>query len=169
MEQSEGIIIRLTKLTETSFIVHWCTMEHGIIKTVAKGARRPKSPFAGKLDLFYSAEFSWVRSSKSELHALREVVVGDYRDGLRKKYANTLAAAYFSELLTHVAEPEFPIPELYDLLARGLGYLNTEGSDQKAILHYEKEMARLMGVSSERLSAKSSIEKAFGALPRNIL
>jgi hypothetical protein len=29
--------------TETSLIVHWCTREHGIIRTAAKGARRPGS------------------------------------------------------------------------------------------------------------------------------
>ena len=32
---------------------------NGRISTVAKGARRPKSPFAGKLDLFYEADFSY--------------------------------------------------------------------------------------------------------------
>jgi DNA repair protein RecO (recombination protein O) len=52
MDKAHGIVIRLTKLTETSLIVHWCTREAGLLKTVAKGARRPKSPFAGKLDLF---------------------------------------------------------------------------------------------------------------------
>ncbi len=66
MEKSLGIIIRLTKLTETSLIVHWCTQDEGLIKTVAKGGRRPKSPFAGKLDLFFGSELNWVRSRKSE-------------------------------------------------------------------------------------------------------
>lgn len=169
MDQSEGVIIRLTKLTETSLIVHWCTKDHGVIKTVAKGARRAKSPFAGKLDLFYSAEFSWTRSRKSELHTLREVVISDYREGLRLKYANTLMAAYFTELLSHVTELEFPVPELYDLLLRGLGYLDDQGADERALLHYEKEMARLLGVASQKMSAKMSIEQAFGNLPRSVL
>lgn len=167
MTQSEGVIIRLTKLTETSLIVHWCTKDHGVIKTVAKGARRAKSPFAGKVDLFYSAEFSWVRSRKSELHTLSEVAVSDYREGLRGKYINTVAAAYFSELLSRVTEPEFPVPELYDLLLRGLGYLNDQGVDQKALNHYEKELARLLGVASQRLSARTSLEQAFENLPQS--
>ena len=46
-----GTVLRLTKLGDTSWIVHWCTAEFGWIKTVAKGARTPRSPFAGKLDL----------------------------------------------------------------------------------------------------------------------
>jgi hypothetical protein len=46
---TRAIAIRLTRLTETSLIVHWFTEGHGLIKTVAKGARSPKSAFAGKL------------------------------------------------------------------------------------------------------------------------
>ena len=79
MEKSTGIITRLTKLTETSLIVHWCTEEHGLIKTVAKGARSPKSVFSGKLDLFFEAELNWVQSRKSELNTLRELSVTNYR------------------------------------------------------------------------------------------
>ena len=56
-------------------IVTWCTIEHGILKTVAKGARRPKSPFFGKIDLFFEAEFEIARSKKSDLHALRDISI----------------------------------------------------------------------------------------------
>ncbi|MEJ6572113.1 MAG: DNA repair protein RecO [Akkermansiaceae bacterium] len=166
MEKSTGIIIRLTKLTETSLIVHWCTEENGLIKTVAKGARRTKSPFSGKVDLFFEAEINWVRSRKSELHTLREVAVVDFRENLRKRYADTVAASYFGELLSHVVELDHPVPELYDLLQRGLAYLGAEGANKRGILHYEREMARLLGVAHDRTSAALAIEQAFGSLPR---
>ena len=73
IESTHGIILRTRPLTETSLIVHWLTAESGRVATVAKGARRPKSPFAGKLDLFYVADFSFSRSRSSQLHTLREV------------------------------------------------------------------------------------------------
>ena len=88
MENARGTIIRLTKLTDTSLIVHWMTEGDGLIKTVAKGARKPKSSYAGRLDLFIDAEFQWVRSRTSELHGLREVVVSDYRETLRQSYTD---------------------------------------------------------------------------------
>lgn len=166
MEKSLGIIIRLTRLTETSLIVHWCTQDHGLIKTVAKGGRRAKSPFSGKLDLFFEAELIWARSRKSELHTLREVVVVDYREPLRRKYVDTVVAAYFGELLAHVVELEHPVPELYDLLRRGLAYLADQGGGKRAVLHYEQEMARLLGVAHSRTSAALALEQAFGSLPR---
>ena len=166
MEKSSGIIIRQTKLTETSLIVHWCTQEHGLIKTVAKGARSPKSSFSGKLDLFFEAEINWVRSRKGELHTLRELSVLDYRENLRKRYADTVVASYFGELLNFVVEGDHPVPELFDLLRRGLGYLEKSGADRKALLHYENELAKLLGVAHQRANGALAIEHAFGSLPR---
>jgi DNA repair protein RecO (recombination protein O) len=72
-ERASGFILRTRTFTETSLIVQWVTADLGRMATVAKGARRPKSPFLGKLDLFYEADFSFQRSQRSELHTLREV------------------------------------------------------------------------------------------------
>jgi recombinational DNA repair protein (RecF pathway) len=41
-QRSEGIVLRLRPLGDTSLIVHWLTPEHGRLATVAKGARGPK-------------------------------------------------------------------------------------------------------------------------------
>ena len=167
MDHSSGIIIRLTKLTETSLIVHWCTKQDGLVKTVAKGARRPKSSFAGKLDLFFHGELSWVRSRKGELHTLREVAITDYGENLRKKYTDVLVASYFGELFSHVVEPDHPVPELYDLLRRGIVYLGENGANLRGLMHYESEMARLLGVAHERTNAKMALENAYGNLPQS--
>ncbi|NWK56306.1 DNA repair protein RecO [Verrucomicrobiaceae bacterium N1E253] len=166
MEKSQGIIIRLTKLTETSLIVHWCTQEEGLLKTVAKGGRRAKSPFAGKLDLFFQAEMSWVKSRKSELHTLRELVVSDFREPLRHRYRDMVTASYFVDVLATVVEPGLPVPELYDLLQRALDYLRDEGADMRGLLHYERELARMLGVQHQKMSPLMSLERAFGAMPR---
>ena len=89
METTPAILLRKIKLTESSLIVTWFTEAHGKLKTVAKGARRPKSPFAGRLDLFFAAEINFARSRQGELHSLREVVVRDSREGLRLQYERT--------------------------------------------------------------------------------
>ena len=81
METTPAILLRRIKLTESSLIVTWFTEAHGKLKTVAKGARRPRSPFAGRRDLLYLAERTYSRSRQSELHGLREVAVRDSRAG----------------------------------------------------------------------------------------
>ncbi|MES2705217.1 MAG: DNA repair protein RecO [Verrucomicrobiota bacterium] len=149
IEKATGILIRKTPLTETSLIVHWCTAEHGIIRTVARGARRPASPFAGKLDLFYSAELEWVPAKRSDLHTLREVMVTDFRHGLQATWPRVLCASYFVKLLEATAEAETPVESLHDLLRRALDFLTAKDPTRKAVLHFERELARDLGIHGE--------------------
>ena len=149
METTAAILLRKTKLTETSLIVTWLTAEHGLMKTVAKGARRPKSPFAGRLDLFFTCEIAVARSLRSELHALREAAVRDSREGLRQSYNRTRTAAYFVELIELTTEADQPAPEAFDLLRRAFDYLATHEPSRRAVLHFENQLARLLGVLGE--------------------
>jgi DNA repair protein RecO (recombination protein O) len=149
IEKSHAILIRKTLLTETSLIVHWCSQEHGIIRTVAKGARRPSSGFAGKLDLFYSADLVWVPAKKSDLHTLKELEVTDFRLGVQTTWLRVLCASYFVKLLESVAEEETPVASLYDLLRRALDFLTTRDPTRKAVLHFERELAHDLGVHDD--------------------
>lgn len=165
MERSEAILTRLTKLTDTSLIVHWFTADAGLIKTVAKGARRPTSPFAGKLDLFFSGEVHWSPARRGELHALREVSPTSLRVRIRQDYDATLLAAYFCRLLETAVEREHPEPELHDLLRRGLDHVDQAGASSRALRHFEHELARLLGLAVEARHASPALREALGGLP----
>ena len=169
METTDAILLRKIKLTESSLIVTWFTEAHGKLKTVAKGARRPKSPFAGRLDLFYAAEINFSRSRKSELHILREVAVRDSREGLRMQYERTQMAAYFVELVELTTEFEHAVPELYDLLRRALDYLDGGEPNRRALLHFESQLSRLLGLTGENnadADPAQAIVRLAGQLPR---
>lgn len=165
MQSTRATLIRLTRLTDTSLIVHWFTADHGLVKTVAKGARRPKSPFAGQLDLFFSGEISFQHARRGELHSLREVAIQHWREGLRRQYASTLLAAYCCQLLEAAVENEHPEPELHDLLDRALDHLDTAEPSLRALRHFERELARLLGISHSETLADVSLRNALGTLP----
>ncbi len=166
MEKAEGILIRKTLLTDTSLIVHWCTREHGIIRTAAKGARRPGSGFAGKLDLFYSADLIWVRAKKGDLHTLRECAVSSYREGIQKDYLRLLAAAYFSALVEQVAESDTPVDGLYGLLRRGLDWLQAHTPTRREVLFFEREVAADLGIHGEDgVSPITAIRGVYQRIP----
>lgn len=165
MEHADAILTRLTKLGDTSLIVHWFTDTHGLIKTVAKAARRPKSPFAGKLDLFFSAEIHWAPARRGELHHLREATPTDCRESIRRDYTATLLAAYFSRLLEMAVQPEHPEPELHDLLRRALDHTAQRGATRRALLHFEHELARLLGITAARKQTARALRDALGGLP----
>lgn len=167
VETTAAILLRKTKLSETSLIVTWFTEAHGKIKTVAKGARQPKSKFAGALDLFFDCEIQFVRSRKSELHILREVALREPHAGLRTDYARVALGAYFVELIELVTEPDHPAPELYDLLKRALGFLHAQPAALRALLHFENELVRLLGIQGQlNVTPAVAIGRAYQHLPK---
>jgi len=166
VDTTAAILLRKTKLTETSLIVTWFTEADGRLKTVAKGARQPKSRFSGVLDLFFECEIQFVRSRKSELHALREVALNNPHEGLRLDYTRVALASYFVELIELVTEPDHPSPELYDLLKRGLGFMNAHPAETRALLHFEAELVRLLGIQGQQgVTPAVAIGRVYHRLP----
>ncbi len=139
--------------------------EEGLIKTVAKGALRPKSGFAGKLDLFFSGEILFAKSQKSELHTLREVSISHWRQGLRRSYVTTLMAGYFCQLVEAGVEMNHPDAAVFDLLKRALDHLDQEEASLRALRHFEKQFAMILGVSRDRVAGEQALREHLGGLP----
>ncbi len=168
VESTAAILLRKRKFSDTSLIVSWCTESLGCIQTVAKGARRAKSPFSGKLDLFFEAEIQIARSRRSDLHTLTEVVLQNPFGGIRTNYLRTQVAAYFVELIEICTERDHREPELFALLRRAFGYLDANDPNLRAVPHFETELARIAGVhDAKRLKADPAfaLGNLFGKLP----
>jgi DNA repair protein RecO (recombination protein O) len=153
-ERGAGIILRTRLLTETSLIVHWLTPESGRIATVAKGARRAKSPFRGKLDLFYAADFSFVRSRRSDLHALREVALRETHPALRKDMNRLQLASYCARLVEQTTENETPLPEIHELFEGFLRHLGGQPSRSLDTFAFEMKLLTILGQSPDLAEAK---------------
>lgn len=167
MPTTEAIVLRLTRLSDTSLIVHWFSTDFGLVKTVARGARRPKSPFSGQIDLFFGGEITFSQARGGELHHLREVAIRQWREGLRRNYTTTLLAGYFCQLLEMAVEAEHPEPELHDLLHRALDHLDGVAPSLRSLTFYESELARLLGIARQRQPAALSLADALGNLPQS--
>jgi DNA repair protein RecO (recombination protein O) len=146
-ERASGIILRTRPLTETSLIVQLITPEQGRLAVVAKGARRPKSPFSGKLDLFYEVAISFSRSRKSELHNLREVILREVHSALRTDLSRLNAAAYGAVLLEYATEAETPIPEFFDLFREMLQMLDGSSPTPSLVFAFEVKVLALIGAT----------------------
>jgi DNA repair protein RecO (recombination protein O) len=165
LDSTAAILLRKTRYSDTSLIVSWFTAGHGKIKTIAKGALRPKSRFAGTLDLFYECEIAISRSPRSDLHTLREAVLSDSRENLRRDYPRVALAAYFVELLDLATEPDHSAPELFDLLSRALRHLDQKPPTRRALEHYENELTRLLGIQHPDVSPIVAIGRAYHRVP----
>jgi len=168
MESTHAILLRKRKLSDTSLIVSWCTSSLGCVQTVAKGARGAKSPFAGKLDLFYEAEIQIARSKRSNLHALREVALTNPFSGIRESYPRMQVASYFVELIEICTESDHDEPELFALLQRAFGYLSANNPSLRAVSHFEMELARIAGVHDAKMLKSNpafALASLVGKLP----
>jgi DNA repair protein RecO (recombination protein O) len=163
-----AILLRKRKFSDTSLIVSWCTESLGCIQTMAKGARRAKSPFAGKLDLFFETEIQIAPSRKSNLHTLTEVGLRNPFAGIRRNYLCMQTAAYFVELIELCTERDHHEPELFALLRRAFAYLDRHAPNLRAVSHFETELARIAGVHDTRTlkyNPAFALGNLFGKLP----
>jgi DNA repair protein RecO (recombination protein O) len=148
-ESTTGIVLRTRPLTETSLIVHWLTPHFGRVATVAKGARRTKSPFAGKLDLFYIADFSFSRSRSSDLHNLREVGLRATHGAIREDMMKLQQAAYAAAFIEQATETESPLPEIFELTRSFLDLLCRQAPQPQNIFALELKLLRELGLEPD--------------------
>lgn len=169
MESTPAIVLRKSSWSETSLIITWLTERHGTLRTVARGARKPGSVFAGRIDLFYGAEISFQPSRRGDLHTLCEVADIRPFDAGHAGSGGFYLSAYFAELSGLVAAPMHPAPEVYDLLTRGLAYLQKAPASEVALKHFERELCRILGVfdSEGKISSPSALTTLCGTLPRS--
>jgi DNA repair protein RecO (recombination protein O) len=164
-----GIILRTRPLTETSLIVHWLTPDLGRIATVAKGARRPKSPFAGRLDLFYAADFSFSRSRRSELHVLREASLRETHGAIREDLLKLQQAGYAAAFIEQATETETPLPEIFELTREFLKQLCDQPPLPQNIFALELKLLRQLGLAPGLAETRLTpgAKKIAGALWEN--
>jgi len=149
IQSATGIILRTRPLTETSLIVHWLTPKFGRMATVAKGARRLKSPFLGKLDLFYLADFSFSHSRRSDLHLLREVSLREAHGPLRQDLFGLRQATYAAAFIEQATESETPLPAVFELMRGFLDYLCRQGPVPQAVFAFELKLLHELGLNPD--------------------
>ena len=169
IESAHGLILRTRPLTETSLIVHWLTPDLGRLATVAKGARRPKSPFAGRLDLFYAADFSFSRNRRSELHLLREVRLRETHGALREDLLKLQQAGYAAAFIEQATETETPLPEIFELARGFLQQLCAQPRQPQTIFALEFKLLDQLGLAPDLAETRLTpgAKRIVGALLEN--
>ena len=123
-EKSQAVVLRLVPYSNTSLIVTLFTDNLGKIGVLAKGARRPKSPFEAALDLLAVCRVVFIHKSRDVLDLMTEAkLVRRFRSAshdLLRLYAGYYVAE-ITEGLTEFADPH---PELFIALERTLGALD---------------------------------------------
>jgi DNA repair protein RecO (recombination protein O) len=143
-DRAEAIVLRLQPVTESSLIVTWYSREFGKLRTMAKGARRPKSLFRGKLDLFYLDEILFLQSRRTDLHLLHECFLLSSRRDLRASAESLIAASYVCELVELATAVEDANVRVFDLLNSVLDNLGME-QVEGLLIWFELQLLSALG------------------------
>ena len=125
--RDRGVVLRTWKLGEADRIVSLLTAEHGKVRAVAKGVRRTRSRFGGRLEPTCHVAVQLYRG-RGDLDTLTQAETIDRLDPLRRDLDIFGRASAMLEAVDQIAQDRHANPPLYTMLVRGLRTLADDPS-----------------------------------------
>ena len=144
--ETEGLILKSYSLAEADKIVVLLTQNEGLVRGVAKGAKRLKSRFGGGLEPFSIVQITYFQKEERELVSINQIeLVKSFFDNAGDP--NFLQKiSYLTELIVNFAPPHDPNEKLYRMAKVSIetAASNNENLDVIA-LYFELWILRLGG------------------------
>jgi DNA repair protein RecO (recombination protein O) len=144
--REQGVVLRTWKLGEADRIVVLLTQGEGKVRAVAKGVRKTRSRFGGRLEPFSHVDLSLYRGR--ELDIVTQVEVISPFKGLREDYDRVVAGTAMLEAVDQVAQEREAAVRIYLLLVRALRALDVGPRDPSVVL--DAFLLKLMAVEGYR-------------------
>lgn len=144
--ESESLILKSYTLAEADKIVVFLTQEHGLIKGVAKGAKRLKSRFGGSLEPLSIVDVTFFQKEERELVSISNIEIRKsyFSEAVKPEFLQKFA--YLSELLIEFAPPNEPNERLYRMARVCLETASIQSNNLESIvLYFELWLLRLAG------------------------
>lgn len=110
---TNAIVLHKTKLSETDLIITFLCEDGRQVRAVAKGARKPSSTFASRLELFSNVEV--LLAEGKNLHIVREAKIIKAYSKIRSDIEKTVCASPAMELLDKATRQSFESENLYQM------------------------------------------------------
>ncbi len=121
--KTEGVVLRSIRYGEADRILHLYTAERGRVNAIAKGSRRPKSRFGGRLEPFFRLDLM-LHEGRSELCTVTGASTVDGYPNLRSDGPALDAAARACDAILRLLDSVDPNRPAYNLLCRYLALLD---------------------------------------------
>ncbi len=127
---TRAIVIKKTKLGESDLILTLLAQDGAQLRVIAKGARKPQSPFASRLELFAVSDLLCSKGKNLDIVCEARLVEGN--ESLRKSIEHTTAASPLAELLVRATQSDLENPQLFACTNTALSVMN-ESTTQSAL------------------------------------
>jgi len=144
--ETEALILRTYGLAEADKIVVFLTQFQGLVRGVAKGAKRLKSKFGGSLEPFSIVRLEYFQKEERELVSIRqiELEISYFENAADPDFLQSFA--YLAELLLEFAPPHEPNENLYRMAKACLEAASHRPANYENIaLYFELWILRLGG------------------------
>ena len=118
---ARGIVLRKTKLGESDLILTLLAEDGSQMRAVAKGARKPASSFAARLELYSVVDLLVARGRSLDI--VKEARLVESNERLRRDIEHAAGAAPMAELLDRVTQMGLENPRLFALTRTALSSL----------------------------------------------
>jgi DNA repair protein RecO (recombination protein O) len=164
IERSEGIVLKIIALGDTSRIVVAYTRDFGLMRLVAKGARKTPSRFGFALEPMSRSRFVFYLKPDRDLNLLSQAETLDPTGSRLTELTRLIHASAALELVDRLVWGEEPHAELYDLLAATLASMADSSLESlpAMTLAFELQLASLLGYRP-RLDSCASCAGAVSA------
>lgn len=129
--KTQAIVLRSIRYGEADRVLHLYTPARGRIGAIAKGSRKPRSRFGGRLEPFFRLDLV-LHEGRGELATITGVHTVDGHPNLRTSGPALAAAARGCDAVLRLLDSNEPNPAAYNLLCRYLTLLDGEELDGAA-------------------------------------
>src|SRR5438105_7837452 len=126
--KTEAVVLRSIRYGEADRILHLYTSDRGRVGAIAKGVRRARSRFGGRLEPFFRLRIE-LHEGRGELLTVTGAQTVDGHAGLRGDAYALDAAARACDAVSRLFETPEPHPEVFNLLCRALSLLNEQAGN----------------------------------------
>jgi DNA repair protein RecO (recombination protein O) len=140
--KDEAVVLKTIKLGEADRIVTLMTRQHGKVRAVAKGVRKTKSRFGGRLEPFTRVDLMLYKGRK-DLDTITSADILTSFDEVRKDYGRLTAASALVDIVDKITPDRERAFSTYALLIGGLQAL----SEDKGATVVPAFLVKLLSVS----------------------
>jgi DNA repair protein RecO (recombination protein O) len=153
--KTEAIVLRSIRYGEADRILHLYSRSRGRIGAIAKGARKPKSRFGGRLEPFFRLDLV-LHEGRGDLMTVTSAATVDGYPRLRSSGPALGAGARACDAVLRLLDSAEPNEPAYNLLCRYLALLDDSSqprsADLEAALSFRLKLALVAGFAPELAS-----------------
>ena len=123
--RTEAIVLRSIRYGEGDRVLHLYTPHRGRLSAIAKGARKARSRFGGRLEPFFRLDLV-LHEGRGELLTVTAAETVDGYPRLRADGPALDASARACDAVSRLFETDEPHPEVYNLLCNELALLDAD-------------------------------------------